>query len=146
MESCSRNFVSLVEDALRRLNDLLYLGRHPLARLAIVEARLATAGNRTPFLHERARALGTVLCEALEALRPCVTPPPRSSVPGREWRAYLILQWAYFDGELNRNIMSRLQLSEGTFNRTRRQALQTLAAVLYEKEHGPRNWWQESPG
>jgi hypothetical protein len=36
--------------------------------------------------------------------------------------------------ELNRDIMSRLYISEGTFNRTRRRAVRGVARALQEVE------------
>ena len=52
------------------------------------------------------------------------------------WQAYLILHSAYVENQPNRDIMSRLDISEGTFNRTRRSALQAVARLLEEMEAG----------
>jgi hypothetical protein len=41
---------------------------------------------------------------------------------------------AYVLGELNRDIMSKLYISEGTFNRTRRRAVRGVAKALQEME------------
>jgi hypothetical protein len=44
------------------------------------------------------------------------------------------LHEAYIEEKLNRDIMSRLYISEGTFNRTRRAAIRSLARILGEME------------
>jgi len=46
----------------------------------------------------------------------------------------VILHDAYVDEIQNREIMSKLYISEGTFNRTRRIAISALARVLAEME------------
>jgi hypothetical protein len=55
--------------------------------------------------------------------------------PPREWYPYVILYDAYVNGKQNRDVMSRLYISEGTFNRTRRAAISSLARALVEMEH-----------
>ncbi|MBI4675739.1 MAG: MFS transporter [Chloroflexi bacterium] len=52
----------------------------------------------------------------------------------REWHLYLVLHDSYVLDEPNRQVMSRLYISEGTFNRTRRRALRALAKALAEYE------------
>ncbi len=124
----------LVEDALRRLYDWLYLGEHELTNLRSVRARL-TRGEGTPITCVvRGKAVSEVLSEAVEQLRPNGVIPERTRVPGREWHPYLILHSAYVEGASNRDIMSRLQISEGTFNRTRRRALQAVARFIQDME------------
>ena len=46
----------------------------------------------------------------------------------------MILHSAYFEDVPNRDIMSRLYISEGTFNRTRRAALRAVTQTLEEME------------
>jgi hypothetical protein len=74
----------------------------------------------------------SVLTEAVEKLRP-VDGKPEYPIP-REWHPYLILHDAYIEDKLNRDIMSRLYISEGTFNRTRRSAIRSVTRVLEEIE------------
>jgi hypothetical protein len=81
---------------------------------------------------ERGKALNQALCSALEKLRPSTT-EPRSPIP-REWYAYLILRDAYLNDLSNREIMARLYISEGTFNRTRRAAVRSVRRALHEME------------
>ena len=52
----------------------------------------------------------------------------------RIWYSYAILHDAYIQGVPNREIMARLYISEGTFNRTRRNALRGLTRLLTEKQ------------
>jgi hypothetical protein len=118
-----------VEDALRHMADYGYLGGHTLARFRVVRARVALQA----VTHlDVGKALHSVLAEAIEKLRPGAAPPP-DPLP-RDWYPYVILHDAYLEGISNRDIMSRLYISEGTFNRTRRSALLALAQALEEME------------
>ena len=65
-------------------------------------------------------------------LRPQQAAP--SNPPSRAWYPYLILQEAYLNETSNRDIMLKLYISEGTFNRTRRAAIRSLARALGEME------------
>ena len=73
-----------------------------------------------------------ILLEAVGKLRP--DDEYGESIPPREWYPYLILYYAYFEGKLNREIMSELYISEGTFNRTRRSAIRAVTRELEELE------------
>jgi hypothetical protein len=80
---------------------------------------------------ERGRQLQQLLTEALESFRPAEK-RPAEPLP-RVWYNYVVLHDAYVEGAQNREIMARLYISEGTFNRTRRNALRGLARSLLEK-------------
>ena len=129
-----KQFVSLVEDALRRLHDYSYLGEHNLAQLQVVA--LSLEGREEGFVThlDRGRALSEVLVQALNKLRPEREDLDRYEVPSREWYPFLVLHDAYVEGKLNRDIMSWLYISEGTFNRTRRRALRGVSKALQEME------------
>lgn len=118
-----------VELALRNLYDYAYLGDTPLGILGLVRGRLAQ-GQVTTL--DRGKAVHEVLLEAINKLRPDTEisrdPPPR------EWYPYLILRDAYLEEKSNRDIMLRLYISEGTFNRTRRAAIRSVARTLGEME------------
>jgi GAF domain-containing protein len=134
-----KQFVSLVEDALRRLHDYPYLGEHALARLRVVDHYLAECEEEVVTHLDRGKALSQVLTQALDKLRPPGTEPGPHDVPPREWHSYLILHGAYVRGALNRDLMSWLYVGEGTFNRTRRRAVRAVAKALQEMEQaGPR--------
>jgi hypothetical protein len=133
-----KGFVTLVEEVLRRLYDYAFLGDHPLAQLQVV-AGAATARGAPMITHlDRGRALNEVVQKAITKLRPNGEEPARHTVPGREWHQYMILHNAYVLGEPNRDIMSRLYVGEGTFNRTRRRAVRGVARALREMEHETR--------
>ena len=129
-----KEFVLRVEDALRRLPDYAYLGEQPLAQLQVVDWHLR--GSDAEFLThlDRGKALSEVLVRALNKLKPDGPEPERHAVPAREWHQFTILHDAYVLGELNRDIMARLYVGEGTFNRTRRRALRGVAKALQEME------------
>jgi hypothetical protein len=118
-----------LELAMRNLYDYTYLADNPLAELKLVQTRL-TQGQVTHL--ERGKMVHAVLLEALEKLRPALQAP--SNPPPREWYPYLILQDAYLNEISNRDIMLKLYISEGTFNRTRRTAIRSLARALGEME------------
>ncbi len=133
-EMSEENLLPQVEEALRRLHDFAYLGEQPLARLRLVEHCLEERHEGTVTFVDRGKALSQVLVEALGKLRPDGPEPGRNAIPGREWHPFIILYNSYALDEPNRDIMSRLYISEGTFNRARRRALRTLTQSLLEME------------
>jgi hypothetical protein len=114
--------IKMVEEGLRQLTDCIALGELPL---------VDWAGISGGSYIERGKRLQEILLEGIEALRPEGT-RPGEPLP-RVWYNYAILQDAYVEGVTNREIMARLYISEGTFNRTRRNALRGLARLLLEK-------------
>jgi GAF domain-containing protein len=119
----------VVEDALRNLYDFTYLADTPLAAMQLTKAHLSL-GQVTSLEH--GKAVHEILLEAIEILRPGISAP--RDPPPREWYPYIILQEAYIEEIANREIMMRLYISEGTFNRTRRSAVRALARALGEME------------
>jgi GAF domain-containing protein len=121
--------VEAVENALRNLYDFAYLGDSTLGELQLVRTRL-TQGQMTTL--DKGKMVHEVLLEAVNKLRPLTEiardPPPR------EWHPYLILREAYLEEKSNRDIMLKLYISEGTFNRTRRAAVRSVARTLGEME------------
>ena len=122
--------VNVVENALRNLFDYAYLADTPVAEMELVRQRVAD-GKKTHL--ERGKMVQAVILEALEQMRPAGEVP--RDPPPREWYPYVILHDAYVNGKQNRDVMSRLYISEGTFNRTRRAAISSLARALVEMEH-----------
>ena len=112
----------LVEDALRKFPNFLALGQSPLADITDVKA-----GTQV----ERGKRLQEILRQAVDALRPGTTRPV--DIIPRAWYAHIILHDAYLEGERNRDVMAKLYISEGTFNRTRRIALQGVTRWIIEK-------------
>lgn len=114
-------FIKLVEAALRKFPDFIALGGSPLAGYVGVKGETQIA---------RGKQLQLLLQDAIEALRPD-GPRPAEPLP-RAWRNYVVLYDAYVEGVRNREVMARLYISEGTFNRTRRNALRSVARLLIE--------------
>lgn len=118
-----------LEKALRNLHDYAYLGAYPLAELKLVGALLPEEA----VTHiDRGKAVHALILQVLNKLRPGTNEP--GNPPPREWYPYLILHDAYLIGLSNNEIMSRLYISEGTFNRTRRAAISSMARALNEME------------
>jgi len=123
--------ISLVEDALRHLYDYSYLGGHPLAQLRIVDSYLESSENAFVTHLDRGQALQRLLVSAIDKLRP---PGAQPSLPKRHWYGYVMLHHCYVLGEPNRDVMGRLYVSEGTFNRARRRAVRGVTKALAEME------------
>jgi hypothetical protein len=115
-------FIRMVEDALRHLPDTVSLGQSQLAEKIIVKSESQI---------ERGKQLQVLLTSSIEAFRPAEKRPPEP-LP-RVWYNHAVLHDAYVEGVPNREIMARLYISEGTFNRTRRNAIRGLARMLVEK-------------
>jgi hypothetical protein len=117
-----QEFIKVVEESLRQLSDYILLGKSPLAD------KLGVQGGSHI---ERGRELQRLLTKAIELLQPAEK-RPGEPLP-RVWYNYVVLHDAYVEGVPNREIMARLYISEGTFNRTRRNAIRGLARLLMEK-------------
>jgi hypothetical protein len=131
-------FAALVKDALRRLHDFPYLGEHDLARLRVVDWYLPEEDSGFVTHIDRGKAVSAVLVDAVSKLRPEGEEPAAYAVPPRMWRQYIVLHDAYVLGELNRDIMSKLYVGEGTFNRIRNRAIRGVAKALREMEREAR--------
>lgn len=116
------DFVKMVEDGLRHYSDYIVLGQSSLADWAGIKAESHV---------ERGKLLQKFLSDAIDSFRPAGT-RPAEPLP-RVWYSYAVLYDAYVEGVPNREIMARLYISEGTFNRTRRNALRGLARLLIER-------------
>ena len=119
-----------VEDVLRKLYDFAYLGNHTLSKLQIIDDRI----KGTDKTHvDRGKALYQILIMLIDKLKPEAEnyrdPPPR------EWHAYYLLHESYVEEVQNRDIISKLYISEGTFNRARRGAIISLSQMLSELEN-----------
>ena len=122
-------FVKMVENGLRNLGDFISLGQSSLPE------QLGVTGETHI---EKGKAVQQQLIQAIEALRPAQD-CPSEPIP-REWHSYMVLHDAYWEGIPNQEIMSKLYISEGTFHRTRRAAVRSVARILLErKKVGPIN-------
>jgi len=116
------DFIRMVEEALRHLPDMITLGQSALAERMPIRAESHV---------ERGRRLQEILTVSIESFKPAEKRPPEP-LP-RVWYNHAVLHDAYVEGVPNREIMARLYISEGTFNRTRRNAIRGLARMLMEK-------------
>ena len=121
--------VKTLEDALRNIYDFAYLGDSDLSETKLVESRLPDEGSTHI---DRGKVVYKLIEEAIIKLKP--EKEYTNDIPTREWYPYLILHYAYFEDKLNRDIMSLLYISEGTFNRTRRSAIRSVTRILSELE------------
>ncbi|HLO14486.1 MAG TPA: hypothetical protein VK206_06645 [Anaerolineales bacterium] len=117
-------FVKLVEDGLRCLTDFISLGQSSLPEC------LGISGETHV---EKGKAVQQQIVQAIETLRPAQD-CPGEPIP-REWHSYVVLHDAYWERVPNHDIMSKLYISEGTFHRTRRAAVRSVARVLLEKRN-----------
>jgi len=58
------------------------------------------------------------------------------------WMHYLVLKEAYVDGRPNKQIMQRYALSEGTFHRARRRAIDAVASDVASRRNAPQALYQ----
>ena len=121
-----------VKLALRHLNNYAQLADSPLSRLHMVTRCMDGFQTGTATYMDRGRAVADVLSEAVSKLRPSQGDMPNP--PPRGWYPYLVLRDAYLEGKPNLEIMMRLYISEGTFNRTRKVAIQSVARIWAEME------------
>jgi hypothetical protein len=117
--------IGWVEDGLRNLADYSHLGRSPLVEQLHIEGE--THLVRGQKLRER-------MLEILDTLRP-TGQRPTEPLP-REWYSFAVLHDAYVEDVPNREVMARLYISEGTFNRTRRNAVRAVARAVQEIQLG----------
>lgn len=118
-----KEFVKQVEEALRSLSDYIRLGQLGLVAWANIDEETHV---------ERGKGLRKLLLDSIEKFRP-LGDRPSEPLP-REWYHYTILHDAYVVDVTNNEIMARLFISEGTFNRTRRVAIRGLARLLIEQQ------------
>ena len=121
-----------VDQALRNIHEYSRLAELPLAKLKLVTRQL----HANPSHVQIGEAVHVVILKALEKLHPKAEQgrPTKNSSITRDWYPYIILQEAYVDCLPNREIMAKLYISEGTFNRTRRSAIHSLTRLLLEME------------
>ncbi len=121
--------VRLTEQALRRLNNPATLAEcELLTRIPRVISAARDGVELTPL--ERARVLREVLTAAIERLKP----PEGDGIGAPGALQYHILREEYLQGLLNKQIMGRHSISEGTFHRNRRQAILTISRELETQE------------
>ncbi|MBO9346530.1 MAG: tetratricopeptide repeat protein [Chloroflexi bacterium] len=98
------------------------LGRHPLIRSRLVQARRAQSGE------DEVAALRAVVQDAIARLRP--TAPPRDPA----WRGYLALTAHYLEGRPLDAIAAEMGIATVSCRRALKDALEALAADLRRAE------------
>ncbi len=127
-------FRVLVEGALRRLNSVPELSRHPLLEVLVPSVPGSVPGQGAGGALERAARLRDELAGAIARLRPAgARPNPGAHGAAGGWLHFLVLHEAYVEGRPNKEIMQRYVLSEGTFHRARRRAVDAVALDLYPR-------------
>jgi hypothetical protein len=121
----------LLPDALERLYEYSHLGAHPLVTLSCVAALVIH--DQTPLTHvDYGRALSKALQAAIDEMKPDGAPADI----GHEARYYRILVEAYREGRENSEVAANLAISERTFYRERRRAIQALAKIVWDMDNG----------
>jgi len=117
-------FAELVRLALRSLDDPAGLRANPLA---------AVLAPQAPDETTRGEQLRAILLETIEATRPTDKLPP--SEP--QWRTYHLLKLRYVQHQSRYTICETLAISQASYYRLRRQALESMAALLWQRAHRP---------
>jgi hypothetical protein len=146
-EVTADHLARLTEQALRRLSNPSALADCALiAQLPYTLKAAVAGGNQSPSPPgaegavrgidgatplEQARALRETLTAAIERLKPSSDDQDLNTPAALQ---YHILREEYLQGLLNKQIMTRHAISEGTFHRNRRQAIGTLARELKNRE------------
>jgi hypothetical protein len=135
-EVSADHLVRLMEEALRRLSSPAALAQCQL----ITRIPRTLAATRSPQFDskpsegtplEQARALRQVLTQAIERLKP---PDEQAGFGAPPALQYHILREEYLLGMPNKHIMVRHSISEGTFHRNRRRAIEILAQEVGKNE------------
>lgn len=114
-----QDFAHSVRDALANLYDFPRLETHPLASLGMSVAGAGTSGQR----------LRELLVDTIELLQP----DRRSSPDDASWLGYRILRQRYIEGANPSQICSALGISQATFYRYHRRALDAVVEILWQR-------------
>lgn len=113
-------FVRDVKDALSNLYDPIHLQTHPLVQVLAVPRRVGETTGET---------LRALLWQTIESLRPGPTVPARRP----EWLSYRILWLYYVQAMPLPDVCQELGLSQRSFYRRHREALEAVASILWEQ-------------
>lgn len=118
-----------VRSVLKRLDDAMKLGAHPLAALRIVDLQRAKANYPDDQLG-RGLALRELLRTAVEMLRPNDGAP---KLQAREWRHYLVAQEYVMRGNPH-DLQMQMGIAASTYDHEQAAMLDRLAVMLSEWE------------
>jgi len=113
-------FLRHVKDALANFYDPIRLQTHPL----VAELGPSETGGETA-----AEYLRKLLLEAIESLRPADSIPPGR----REWLSYRLLWLHYVQAQDLAGICRELGLSQRSFYRRQKEAVEAVASILWER-------------
>jgi hypothetical protein len=119
------DFSILVKDALRDYWGGPKLTESELLKLNVVWREMEEADDRNP-----ARALRTVLAQAIESLKP----QGQRSLTTTEWILYNILEMRFVQGRKVRDVALRLAMSESDLYRKQRVAIEEVARQIEQME------------
>lgn len=124
----SPHFVTHVSNALEHYWEIGKLGKHPLSNLSCLEQFLS--GHSPPVSSlQRGKALQQLLTHALDQIKMLDCGNPTS-----EARFHVVLHKEYVERVKNQHAAVQLDMSESTFYRVRREALECFAEIIADLE------------
>jgi hypothetical protein len=138
LDGDKRQFEQALTRALRSRGNLLTLAKYAEQfKLKVVEQRAweLVAGESVVTDIDRGKALWDLLGEAIDRLRPANAEPE----PTPAWRLYAIVKGIYIQGKSTKEMAAKLGISERTFHRERRAAVEALATVIWQIEQRMRS-------
>ena len=115
------SFVAQVADGYEHLYDTVYLRTHPLMRLVPADERQSSKDVAWRLHH--------LLLDLIDELDPGADAPAFS----REWRRYRLMVLRYCDGLHPQDVADRLAVSERSYYRELRDAIEAVATLLAER-------------
>src|SRR5579859_2663618 len=122
-------FTDAIIDAYEHLYDIAYLCGSPLIGKLIADRDSSTT--------QQARQLHNLLVKVIEEL----DPGPKAPITSHEWRRHRLLMLRHLDGLAPQAVADRLSISRRHFYREQREAIEMVAALLWQRsgipEHVP---------
>ncbi len=132
-DSVPRQLEKILTRALRSKGNLLTLARcASQLKLKTVEQRSRELVDEESVVTDidRGKALWGLLREAIDRLRPTDSEPEHTPA----WRLYALAEGVYIQGKSAREVADELDISQRTFHRERRAAVEALATVVWQTE------------
>jgi len=124
MVVADESFVAHVADAYEHLYDTVYLRTHFLTRLVPADERQSSKDVAWRLHH--------LLLDVIDEL----DPGPDAPAFSREWRRHRLMVLRYGDGLRPQEVADRLAISERSYYRELRDAIEAVAALLAERQPG----------
>jgi hypothetical protein len=132
-DSGPRQLEQVLARALRSKGNLLTLAKcaNQLKLRAVEQRSRELVGEESVVTDiDRGRALWGLLREAIDRLRPDDSEPEHAPV----WRLYTIAEGVYVEGKSAKDVADELDISQRTFHRERRTAVEALTTVVWQIE------------